>query len=137
MALLWVLTLAVMGYALFEEWSEDTLETQSDDGDSDGENDADKLRIVSAKPLEPSPGAAVIVKVGGQVQHDRWPLMVEISKTPAEVLHHEGDQLVVRVPPNLPHGQAKLRVLQGDRKSKPWVLTLRPLPLPTIRCYFS
>lgn len=125
-ATLWVLTLAVIGYALFEEWNAHPPELAQDDSDAD-EIEPDKLRILSAKPLELSPGAAVIVVVGGQGAESSQ-LSVEVSKVRAEVLHRSGDQLVVRVPPTLPNGQAKLRVLEGDRKSKPFVLTLRPLP---------
>jgi Na+/phosphate symporter len=34
----------------------------------------------------------------------------------------------VRIPPQVPYGQFKLRVSQGERRSKPWVMTLTPLP---------
>jgi hypothetical protein len=124
-ALLWVLTLAVIGYALSQEFAERIPEGEVDD--SDDEVEADKLRIESAKPLELAPGAAVVVRVANALPGD-GPLKVEVSKTPAEVLYRAEDQLVVRVPSKLEFGQAKLRVLQGERKSKPWVLTLRPLP---------
>ncbi|HKP63151.1 MAG TPA: Na/Pi symporter [Polyangiales bacterium] len=126
-ALLWVLTLAVIGYALVDEYVVPAPEAESDDPD-DNDADKDKLRIESAKPLELSPGAAVVVIVAGTDAKDPAPLYVEVSKTRAEVLHRTNDQLVVRVPPSLPYGQAKLRLLQGERKSKPWVLTLRALP---------
>jgi Na+/phosphate symporter len=125
-ALLWILTLAVIGYALFEEYAERVPEGALDDADSD-DVEVDKLHIASAKPLELAPGAAVVVEIAG-TSSNGGALSVEVSKTPAEVLYRDGERLVVRVPPTLPYGQAKLRVLQGDRKSKPWVLTLRPLP---------
>ncbi len=123
-ALLWVLTLAVIGYALVEEYSSELPETESDEADE--EVDVDKLRITLAKPLELTPGAAVVVHVANSDEHA--PLQVQVAKLRAEVLHRDEGQLIVRVPPVLPYGQAKLRVTQGDRKSKPWVLTLRPLP---------
>jgi Na+/phosphate symporter len=121
-----MLTVAVIGYALFEEYAEHIPESELDDADND-DVEPDKLRIESAKPLELSPGAAVVVNVAGTNGND-GALKVEVSKTTAEVLYRDGEQLVVRVPPALPYGQAKLRLLQGERKSKPWVLTLRPLP---------
>src|SRR5262245_57822242 len=126
-ALLWVLTLAVIGYALVEEYVAPQPEAADEDTD-DVDPDRDKLSIESAKPLELSPGAAVVVVVANADDRELTPLYVEIAKTRAEVLHRAQDQLVVRVPPSLPYGQAKLRVLQGTRRSKPWVLTLRPLP---------
>ncbi|HKU44692.1 MAG TPA: Na/Pi symporter [Polyangiales bacterium] len=122
-----MLTLALIGYALVEEYVVPESETADEDPE-DSDPDRDKLRIEAAKPLELSPGAAVVVVVANAEDRSLTPLYVEIAKTRAEVLHRAQDQLVVRVPPNLPHGQAKLRVLQGARKSKPWVLTLRPLP---------
>ncbi|HET6339165.1 MAG TPA: hypothetical protein VFG30_38360, partial [Polyangiales bacterium] len=121
-----MLTVAVIGYALFEEYAERVPESELDDADND-DVEPDRLRIESAKPLELSPGAAVVVNIAGTSGNDS-PVKVEVSKTTAEVLYRDGEQLVVRVPPALPYGQAKLRLLQGDRKSKPWVLTLRPLP---------
>lgn len=125
-ALLWVLTLAVIGYALYEEYGERVPEGAAEDVDAD-DAEPDKLRIESAKPLELSPGAAVVVRIAG-IDPAGGILNVEVQKKPAEVLYRDGERLVVRMSPNLPYGQAKLRVLQGDRKSKPWVLTLRPLP---------
>jgi Na+/phosphate symporter len=124
--LLWTLTLAVIGYALFAEYAERVPEGETDDADGD-DVEAGKLSIATAKPLELSPGAAVVVSIDG-AQPGQGPLKVEVAKTAAEVLYRDGERLVVRVPPALPFGQAKLRVLQGERKSKPWVLTLRPLP---------
>jgi Na+/phosphate symporter len=121
-----MLTVAVIGYALFEEYAERVPESELDDADND-DVEPDRLRIESAKPLELSPGAAVVVTIAGTSGNDSA-VKVEVSKTTAEVLYRDGEQLVVRVPPALPYGQAKLRLLQGDRKSKPWVLTLRPLP---------
>jgi Na+/phosphate symporter len=125
--LLWVVTLTVIAYALVEEYSPSEAvgpggETELDDSDSD------KLRIVSVRPSEVVPGAAVFVRyAGGDASRERE-VTAEIAKQAVPVLQRSPEQLVVRVPAQLAHGQAKLRVLQGDRRSKPWTLTLRPLP---------
>src|SRR3954452_4773644 len=105
--LLWLLKLPVIGYALVEEYVVPTPEGESDDAD-DSDPDKDKLRIDSAKPLELSAGAAVVVVVAGSDPRDPAPLYIEVSKKRAEILHRAADQLVVRVPEALPYGQAKL-----------------------------
>ncbi|HEX2674999.1 MAG TPA: Na/Pi symporter, partial [Polyangiales bacterium] len=120
----WLLTLAVIAYALSQELAAPPALPQDDASDADGEND--KLRVTDLKPLELSPGAALIVSVDGLTASE--PVSVEIAKAPAPILRRSASQLVVRVPRNTAYGAAKLRVLSGSKRSKPRWLTLRPLP---------
>jgi Na+/phosphate symporter len=126
--LLWLATLCVIGYALVDEYRPAQPFESSTDAEADVEADGDKLRIVSVKPAELVPGAAVFVHIAGVDERHADEVSVEIAKLPAEVLQRGADQVIVRVPSSLAYGQAKLRVLQRDRRSKAWTLTLRPLP---------
>ena len=126
--LLWLVTVSVIGYALVEEYRTQRAYPDAFEGDSDPDTETDKLRIVAARPSELAPGAAVFVRVAGIDERYLDQTTVEIAKEPAEVLRRSADQLIVRVPSTLAYGQVKLRVLQVDRRSKGWTLTLRPLP---------
>jgi Na+/phosphate symporter len=126
---LWLATLTVIAYALFEEaHTSDDVTADTDDADVDAELDADKLRIVAVHPTEPAPGAAVFVRVAGIDPARSAELYAELAKLPASVLRRGHDRLVIRVPCDLPYGQVKLRVQQGDRRSKAWVMAIKPLP---------
>ena len=101
-----------------------------DDDDTDGA-DTSKLRVEWIEPVELSPGAAVIVHLQG-LQADA-PLSARVSsgelKLDAPLLHREGARAVVQMPGELPRGTVKLRMLQGERRSKPRLLQIRPVPV--------
>jgi Na+/phosphate symporter len=126
--LLWLVTLSVMAYALFEEYRPSERLGVAADGDAEPESETDKLRIVSVEPSELQPGAAMFVHIAGLDPQHTGSVSAEVAKQPAQILQRSQDQLIVRVPPGLGYGQAKLRVLQADRRSKGWSLRLRPLP---------
>ena len=126
--LLWLATVSVMAYALFEEYQPADPVASSTDGDAELEADSDKLRVVALKPAEVVPGAAVFVQIVGVDERHADEVAVEIAKAPAQVLQRSAEQLIVRVPSSLAYGHAKLRVVQRERRSKAWLLTLRPLP---------
>jgi Na+/phosphate symporter len=117
----------VLGYALYEEFATEPplqLPAAADVDDSEPE----KLRIVSVQPGEAPPGAAVFVRFEGAEPDRLDEIAVHSGKEPLQVLQKRADQLVVRIPSQAPYGQIKLRVTQGERRSKPWVMTLQPLP---------
>ncbi|MET0384522.1 MAG: Na/Pi symporter [Polyangiales bacterium] len=129
-----IATLSVVGYALYEEIQSPTrsplvVPPETFDPDLDGE--PDRLRIVAVHPLEPAPGAAIFVRVAG-LDRTSGELYAELAKLPAHVLRRAGDRLVVRVPNDLPHGKVKLRVQQGERRSKAWAMVVKPLPRHTM-----
>jgi len=127
-ALLWVATLGVMAYALYDEFLGDPEVDAPLAAEADTEGDADRLRIVAVHPNAPAPGSAVFVQLAGVDVARRAELSAELAKQPVEVLRRSAEQLVLRVSPSQALGQVKLRVLQGDRRSKPWLLTIKPLP---------
>lgn len=121
--------MCVLAYALYEELEFreplEQLETQAAEVDA---ADHGKLRIVSVQPGAAPPGAAVYVRFEGADTDQPDQIAVYSGKEPLPILKKRADQLVVRIPPSLPYGQFKLRVAQGERRSKPWVMTLSPLP---------
>jgi Na+/phosphate symporter len=125
--LLWLVTLSVIGYALFEEFRPSTEYAVDTDVDQDVEAEPERLRIVSVQPSALVPGAAMFVRVAGTNGHGD-DVYAEIAKLPAQVLQRKEDRLVVRVPAGLAYGPIKLRVHQGERRSKAWTLSLQPLP---------
>jgi len=126
--LLGITAVCVLAYALYEEFAvtepHEQVETQAAEVDAD----PGKLRIVSVQPGAAPPGAAVYVRFEGADPNALDEITVYSGKEPLQVLKKRDDRLVVRVPPRLPYGQFKLRVAQGERRSKPWVMTLTPLP---------
>lgn len=116
-----------MGYALYAEYSRVPTGLEGEI-EVDAEIELEKLRIVSVRPDSGAPGAAVFIQFAGGDPANTDELYAEIGKQPATTVHRTGDQLVVRVPAQLPLGVTKLRVVQGERRSKPWPLRIAPLP---------
>jgi hypothetical protein len=117
-----------MLYALYDEFQGDTETSAPLAMEADTDADTDHLRIVSVQPNAPAPGSAVFLHLAGADMARRAELSAELAKQPLEILRRSPEQLVVRVPPSTDYGQVKLRVLQGERRSKPWVMTIKPLP---------
>jgi hypothetical protein len=126
--LLWFLTSSVVGYALFEEYRAAQPPTAAVERDTDLDAEAEKLRIEEVKPAAAVPGAALFVRISGVDPQRADEVSAEVAKTQAQILQRGAERLVVRVPPQLPLGPAKLRVIQGERRSKAWNLTLTALP---------
>lgn len=108
--------------------------------DADDTADDEKLRIRWLNPVELEPGEAVIVDVSG-IEGGGAPGRARIStpedeKIDTPLLHEEGGRWVVRIPPDAPTGQVKLRVFQGEgadeRKSKPRHLQLHRRPFGAV-----
>jgi Na+/phosphate symporter len=126
--LLGIASVCVLAYALYDEFAITESTDQPIAQDSEQEPEHGKLRIVSVEPRVAPPGAAVYVRFEGADTEHLEEIAVHSGKEPLQVLKKREDQLVVRIPPRLPYGQFKLRVSQGERRSKPWVMTLSPLP---------
>jgi hypothetical protein len=126
--LLGIASVCVLAYALYDEFAitEPTEQPEAEVDEVDAE--LGKLRIVSVQPAAAPPGAAVYVRIDGADPELLDQVAVFSGKEPLQVLKKRDDQLVVRIPPRLPYGQFKLRVAQGERRTKPWVMTLTPLP---------
>ncbi len=120
----WLLTLAIIAFALLDGDDRDaaTVIAPGDDG-AGGE----KLRIAALSDAEVVPGDAVVVTVRGAAAGSDQPLEARVGKRHAEILSEKGDRVVVRIPADLPAGKSSMRIVQGDRRSKPHDLLVRPL----------
>lgn len=76
--------------------------------------DDERFRLRSIKPLSPTPGAAVKVRFRGPLEPGA--LRVTIEDQPAEILRVKRRSFVVRVPPELPPGPARLRIFLGEER---------------------
>lgn len=126
--LLGIASVCVLVYALYDEFAVSPAIEQPDLSAAEVDGELGKLRIVSVQPGAAPPGAAVYVRFEGADPEHLEEIAVHSGKDTLQVLQKRDHQLVVRIPPRLPYGQFKLRVSQGERRSKPWVMTLTPLP---------
>ena len=115
---LWALTAGLTGYALLDDDAgpreAPSLPAPPDDG---------KLRVAELNPVEPHAGDAVFVRVTGARKDQPLRVVIsnaQVSKLDAAILHEKRDQLIVQIPGSFAAGTAKLRVVQGDRQSKPF-----------------
>jgi Na+/phosphate symporter len=121
----WALLLVLLGYfaldALRPEES-DAARVQEEAAPGDA-----ALAIVKLKPIEVPPGGATVVSLSGIDEHDQSALTAVIDKKPAEVVYRHGHEIVVRLPDSQP-GHRRLRVQQGERRTKGYDLWVKPLP---------
>ena len=119
-----------MSYALYDEFVSDADDSAPPalESEAEADGDADRLRIVSVHPNAPAPGSAVFLRLAGADVARGDELSAELAKQRLPILRRSNEQLVVRIPPSTDYGQVKLRVLQGERRSKPWVMTIKSLP---------
>lgn len=95
----------------------------------------DRLDILEVEPTDATPGRTIEVRYAGAHMGANAPeLMAVLSqkalgggKARFELLNRRDDLLVLRVPQGAQAGPAKLRLFQGDRKSKPYDLRIEPL----------
>jgi Na+/phosphate symporter len=117
---LWSVTVALAGYALLDDDTGSRAPVER----APAPPEDGKLRVLELSPVEAHPGDALFVRVSGA--SEEVPLHVLISdartskKIEAEILHQKHEQLVVQLPGGFATGTAKLRVLQGDRTTKPF-----------------
>jgi len=121
--LLWLLTAGVIVYAVLERDVEQAGEVVEPPDD-----DAGRLKITAISAAEVHPGDAVVVHVTGADPRGAE-MGAQISGDPAQVLARRADVVVVRVPQDADPGKAPLRVVQGERRSKPRDLLVVPVPV--------
>jgi hypothetical protein len=82
-----------------------------------------RIEVMGVTPSDPTPGSAVTVQFAGAEN----PQQVEayIGKSALPVLSRLDDALVVRLPSALPPGHVKLRVADGEERSKPYDLRIK------------
>jgi phosphate:Na+ symporter len=85
--------------------------------------DGRKLDVVDVSPADASPGSAVTVSYTGFEDERR--VQVFLGKEPLDVLARQRGSVVVRLPADVPIGRAKIRVSDGDERSKPYDLRVK------------
>lgn len=93
-----------------------------------------RLRVTWLHPVDATPGEAVLLDVSGlDASGTRANVVANLSaenlRLRAEVLSVQGSRVVIRLPRELPPGTAKLRLHQGQRRSKPRLLQVARLSL--------
>ncbi len=82
-----------------------------------------RIEVLSVTPSDPTPGSAVTVQFIGATH----PKLVQayVGKSALPVLSRLEDALVVRLPTGLAPGHIKLRVSDGEERSKPYDLRVK------------
>ncbi|MGC4090442.1 MAG: hypothetical protein QM756_21715 [Polyangiaceae bacterium] len=82
-----------------------------------------QVEIVEVTPARPSPGRAVTITFVGA--EDDSKVHAFVGKVDMQVLARGRGALVARLPENVGPGRAKLRLVSGSERSKPYALSLR------------
>ena len=119
----WLCTALIVGIYFSLPDGDDTLGV-----DVAGQNTLDqpipaRIEVVSVTPADATPGSAVTVQFAG-AQHSEQ-VQAYLGKSPLPVLSRVEDALVVRLPSKLPPGHVKLRVSDGEERSKPYDLRVK------------
>lgn len=83
-----------------------------------------RIEVLSVTPSDATAGSAVTVQFAGAVHPDQ--VQAYVSKTSLKVLSRLEDALVVRLPSDAAPGHIKLRVADGEERSKPYDLRIKP-----------
>jgi len=121
---MWIATVALVAAYLALPSGDDTAAPDVAAAAADAAGEPHKLEIVQVTPAETPPGTAVIVAYHG-ADDDGIALRVFAGKTELEVLARRPGSLVARLPADIGFGRAKLRVADGDRRSKPYDLRIK------------
>ncbi|HEY6077221.1 MAG TPA: hypothetical protein VIW29_00365, partial [Polyangiaceae bacterium] len=82
-----------------------------------------RVEVTSVSPADATPGSAVTVEHAGAREPTR--VRAFAGKAELEVVARLDDSLVVRLPAALPPGHVKLRVVDGEDRSKPYDLRVK------------
>jgi Na+/phosphate symporter len=127
LALLWLVTLLIAACAVFELDGDDGATAPASEPEESSAVPGDKLRITGVSDAEVNPGDAIVVTVQGLSPDDAKELRAVVAKRDTDILSQRGDRLVVRIPRDIEVGKASIRIVQGERRSKPHDLLVRPL----------
>lgn len=83
-----------------------------------------RIEVVSVTPSDATPGSAVTVQFAA-AEHPQQ-VQAFVSKNKLAVLSRLEDALVVRLPNDIAPGHVKLRVSDGEERSKPYDLRIKP-----------
>ncbi len=127
LALLWLVTLPIAACAVFDFDGDDDATVPASVPEASSAVPFDKLRITAVSDAEVNRGDAIVVTVQGLSPGDTRGLRAVVAKRDTDILSQRGDRLVVRIPRDIEVGKASIRVVQGERRSKPYDLLVRPL----------
>jgi hypothetical protein len=82
-----------------------------------------RIEVTAVTPADATPGSAITVEHAGA--RDPARVRAFAGKTELEVVARLEDSLVVRLPPMLSLGHVKLRIVDGDERSKPYDLRVK------------
>jgi len=123
-ATMWIATAMLVAAYVALPSGDDATNTDAAAPPPDAAGEPHKLEILQVTPAETPPGTAVIVGYHG-ADDDGIALRVFAGKTELEVLARRPGSLVARLPADIGFGRAKLRVADGDRRSKPYDLRIK------------
>jgi Na+/Pi-cotransporter len=83
-----------------------------------------RIEVVGVSPPDPTPGSAVTVQFSG-AEHPRQ-VVASVGKNLLPILSRFDDTVVVRLPSDVTPGHIKLRVSDGNDRSKPYDLRIKP-----------
>lgn len=82
-----------------------------------------RIEVVAVTPSDATPGSAVTVQFAGTQHAEK--VRAYVGKTELAVLSRLDDALVVRLPSHVAPGHLKLRVSDGEERSKPYDLRIK------------
>ena len=119
---LWIVTALLVGaYLALPSGDEGAPGDAAGAGAEAGE--PHKLEIVNVSPAETPPGTTVIIRYRGA--DDGAELNAFAGKVALEVLARRPGSMVARLPADIAYGRAKLRIADGDQRSKPYDLRIK------------
>lgn len=116
----WLLTALIVGVYFSLPDGDDA---PSPDAESAQEQPPARIEVVAVTPADATPGSAITVQFAGAARPER--VGASVGKTELEVLSRLDDALVVRLPQKLAPGHVKLRVVDGQERSKPYYLRVK------------
>ncbi|MDF3065806.1 MAG: transporter [Polyangiaceae bacterium] len=118
----WLLTALIVG-VYFSLPDGDDAPTLSADGGAQEQPIPARIEVTAVTPADATPGSAITVQFAGAVHPEQ--VTASLGKSQLTVLSRQEDALVVRLPQQLSPGHFKLRVADGQERSKPYDLRVK------------
>jgi phosphate:Na+ symporter len=122
LGVLWALTALLVGAYLALPSGEEGVPAEAAAAGAEA-GEPHKLEIVNVSPAETPPGTTVIIRHRGA--DDGAVLNAFVGKAALEVVARRPGSMVARLPADLAYGRAKLRIADGDQRSKPYDLRIK------------
>jgi phosphate:Na+ symporter len=122
-AAIWIITALLVAVYLALPSGDDGAAQDASPAGPDAAGEPHKLEIVSVSPAETPPGTTVIIRHRGA--DETAPLRALVAKLELEVVARQPGTLVARLPADVAHGRAKLRIADDNQRSKPYDLRIK------------